>query len=63
MDHNESLDAVDWARAPVAEELYDNSKMDEKDLDSSDAINLLLGLRWSVRVSSGRTCETRPTLI
>jgi len=53
MDHNESLDAVDWARAPVAEELYDNSKMDEKDLDSSDAINLLSaaaqlsGVEWA----------------
>ena len=53
MDHNESLDAVDWARAPVAEELYDNSKMDERDLDSSDAINLLSasaglsGVEWA----------------
>jgi len=53
MDHNESLDAVDWARAPVAEEFYDNSKMDERDLDSSDAINLLSaaaqlqGVEWA----------------
>ena len=53
MDHNESLDAVDWARAPVAEEFYDNSKMDETDLDSSDALNLLSaaaqlqGVEWA----------------
>ena len=52
MDHNESLDAVDWARAPVAEELYDNSKMDEKDLDSSEQSLIadsagLSGVEWA----------------
>ena len=39
--------------APVAEERRDNSKMDERDLDSSDAINLLSaaaglsGVEWA----------------
>jgi len=41
MPHNYSLDSVDWARAPQEEELYDNGMLDESDLDSSDAVNLL----------------------
>ena len=53
MYHNHSLDSVDWAQVPVAEELYDNSKMDESDLDSSDSLNLLSatahlqGVEWA----------------
>jgi len=38
---NATIDAVDWSRAPAAEELYDNARFDDRDLDSADLANLL----------------------
>jgi len=38
---NATTDAVDWTRAPLVEELYDNADMDDLDFDSADAANLL----------------------
>jgi len=51
---NSTIDAVDWSKPPLLEELYDNAAFDERDLDSSDKANLLASpkKREAVRVTA-----------